>query len=106
MLLWNVHCATFGASSMLECICAEAFLFTKLQSSAIPDNVVELDDPCFVGLVISRLHLAHYLSLNTSVLMPLLMQTVLFSADTSHLWEHRLSVSTSNPCIFEGTRPG
>ena len=43
----NVQCVTFGASSRLERICAEAFLFTKLESVVIPDSVVELDDQCF-----------------------------------------------------------
>ena len=38
---------TFGASSKLERICAEAFSGTSIASLSIPDGVVELGERCF-----------------------------------------------------------
>ena len=40
---------TFGASSKLERICAEAFYETNIESLSIPDSVVELGERCFRG---------------------------------------------------------
>ena len=43
----SLKCVSFGASSKLERICAEAFCETSLESMSIPDSVVELREKCF-----------------------------------------------------------
>ena len=43
----NLRYVTFGASSKLERICAEAFRGTKIESVSIPDSVIELGERCF-----------------------------------------------------------